>query len=61
MSDALRTFFQSNQVVVYAIYGQVFFTLGVILALQSAHYSRLRIAHCLPWLAAFGVSHGLHE
>lgn len=61
MREALQTFFETNRVIVYSVYGQVFFTMGVILALQSLRHSRLRLAQALPWLALFGILHGLHE
>lgn len=61
MREALQTFFMTNRVILYSIYGQVFFTMGVILAVQSLRHSRLRLAQALPWLALFGLLHGLHE
>lgn len=57
----LRQLFGTNQVVVFAIYGQVFFTLGVALAVQSMKHTRLVLGKHLRWLAAFGLSHGLVE
>ena len=50
-----------NEVVVYFVYGQVFFTLGVWIALQSRKHSRLALAQHLKWLAAFGIVHGVYE
>lgn len=61
MREALQAFFETNRVIVYSVYGQVFFTMGVILAIQSLRHSRLRLAQALPWLALFGILHGLHE
>jgi len=61
MREALLQFFQANQVVVYAIYGQAFFLLGFAIVLQSRKYSRLELAGSLPLLAGFGLSHGLVE
>jgi signal transduction histidine kinase len=61
MREALQAFFETNRIIVYSVYGQVFFTLGVILAIQSLRHSRLRLAQALPWLALFGILHGLHE
>ncbi|MBI4319835.1 MAG: sensor histidine kinase [Chloroflexi bacterium] len=55
--DILR----GNESVVYFAYGQVFFTLGVIIALRSRKHSRLALAHHLKWLAAFGIVHGVYE
>lgn len=59
--EALQAFFETNRIIVYSVYGQVFFTMGVILAIQSLRHSRLRLAQALPWLALFGILHGLHE
>ena len=42
-------------------YGQVFFVLGMAIALQSWRHSRLVLARSLPWLAAFGFAHAFHE
>jgi signal transduction histidine kinase len=59
--ETLRHFFDANQTVVYFIYGQVFFVLGLAIALQSRRHSRLELAQSLGWLAAFGFIHGFHE
>jgi hypothetical protein len=61
MADFVREFFSLNQMVIYFVYGQVFFVLGLILALQSWRHTRLALARSLKWLAAFGIIHGLHE
>ena len=61
MGETLRTFFETNRIIVYSVYGQVFFTMGILLAFQSLRHSRLQLARALPWLALFGISHGLHE
>ena len=61
MREALQAFFEANRIIVYSVYGQVFFTTGVILAIQSLRHSRLRLAQALSWLALFGILHGLHE
>ncbi|GMR10682.1 MAG: histidine kinase [Anaerolineae bacterium] len=59
--ESLRRFFEVNTVLVFFTYGQVFFVLGLAIALQSRRHSRLELARILGWLAAFGISHGLHE
>jgi signal transduction histidine kinase len=41
--------------------GLVYYTLGLILLLQSRGQSRLRLARGLPWLAGFGLLHALYE
>jgi signal transduction histidine kinase len=38
-----------------------FFALGLAIAFQSRHYSRLDLARSLSWLAVFGFLHGLYE
>lgn len=50
-----------NWIILYFIYGQVFFVTGLIIALQTDRRSELDLARTLPWLAAFGLLHGLTE
>lgn len=59
--EGLQRFFAANEVLVNAAYGQVFVLLGFALALQYRRHSSLRLARSLPWLAAFGLTHGMHE
>jgi signal transduction histidine kinase len=59
--DFLRTFFALNRDIIYFAYGLVFFVLGLAIALQSRNYSRLDLARCLKWLAAFGFVHAFNE
>jgi signal transduction histidine kinase len=61
MAGLLRNFFAANHIIVLFIYGQVFFVLGLSIALQSWRHSRLALARHLNWLAAFGFAHGLNE
>jgi signal transduction histidine kinase len=61
MVDFLRTLFALNQDIIYFLYGLTFFVLGLAIALQSRHASRLDLARNLNWLSAFGLAHGLHE
>ena len=61
MSTSIRQFFELNSSLVYFAYGQVFFVLGLAVALQSRKHSRLALSKALGWLAAFGIVHGLHE
>jgi signal transduction histidine kinase len=53
--------FETNRIIVLTVYGQVFFVLGLAVALQSLKRSSLALARPLPWLAAFGIVHGFHE
>ncbi|MBI5563269.1 MAG: sensor histidine kinase [Chloroflexi bacterium] len=57
----LRLFFTDNRPLIYFVYGQVFFVMGVAILLQSRRYSRLDLARSLPWLAAFAIIHSLNE
>lgn len=59
--DALADLFATNRIIVLSVYGQVFFVMGLAIALQSLKRSTLPLARALPWLAAFGILHGLHE
>jgi signal transduction histidine kinase len=57
----ITDFFETNRIIVLTVYGQVFFVLGLAVALQSLKRSTLALARPLPWLAAFGILHGFHE
>lgn len=61
MISNLRDFFDLNHEIVLFVYGQVFFVLGLAVALQSRRHSRLDLARSLQWLALFGLAHGFHE
>jgi signal transduction histidine kinase len=61
MNEILQEFFGRNTVLVYFVYGLVFFLLGFAIALQSYRHTRLELARSLKWLAAFGIIHGIHE
>jgi signal transduction histidine kinase len=57
----IQNFFAVNHDIIYFIYGLMFFVLGLAIALQSRHSSRLDLARNLTWLSAFGFLHGLNE
>jgi signal transduction histidine kinase len=61
VAQAFRDLFEANHIIVLFLYGQVFFVLGLVIALQSWRHSRLGLARNLKWLAAFGITHGLYE
>ncbi len=61
MIETFRTVFTYNRDIFIFIYGLTFLVLGLAIALQSRHSSRLDLARNLSWLAAFGFTHGLHE
>jgi nitrate/nitrite-specific signal transduction histidine kinase len=46
---------------VFFIYGLAFFSMGFAIALESRQSSGLRLASSLPFLATFGILHGLTE
>ena len=50
-----------NWVILYFVYGQAFFILGLVTGLLWRRRSRLELARSLPWLAAFGIAHGFNE
>jgi signal transduction histidine kinase len=50
-----------NWIILYFVYGQVFFITGLVTGLQWRRRSDLELARPLPWLAAFGIAHGLNE
>lgn len=54
-------FFQTNRTLVFFVYGQAFFVLGLAVALQSRKHSQIALAKHLEWLAAFGLVHGVYE
>jgi signal transduction histidine kinase len=57
----LADLFETNRIIVLSVYGQVFFVLGLAIALQSLKRSALAFARPLPWLAGFGIVHGFME
>lgn len=61
MISFLRDVFTVNQPIILSIYGQVFFVLALMIAVQSWRHSRIALARSLKWLAAFGLAHALYE
>ncbi len=61
MIEFIRNLFTVNHDIIFFIYGLVFFVVGLAIALQSRHSSKLELARNLTWLAAFGFLHGFHE
>ena len=57
----LTELLEVNWIILYFVYGQVFFIMGLVTGLQWRHQSDLELARPLPWLAAFGIAHGLNE
>lgn len=61
MKPILSEWLLANRPLIYFIYGQTFFVVGLAIALQLRRSSRLNLARSLPWLAGFGFLHGFHE
>ncbi len=59
--EPLLSVLRINDTIVYSVYGQVFFCLGLVVAFSSRRHSQLDLARQIVWLAAFGLSHGMYE
>jgi signal transduction histidine kinase len=59
--EFLRNLISVNTSIVQFVYGLAFFVLGLAIALQSRHSSRLDLARSIIWLAAFGFVHAFVE
>jgi signal transduction histidine kinase len=59
--ELVRQWFHNNLDVVYFFYGLAFLLMGIALLLQPKKGSEFKIANVFWLLAAFGISHGLHE
>ena len=59
--EFLRHLISANGIIIQFVYGLAFFVLGLAIALQSRHSSRLDLARSLGWLAAFGFVHAFVE
>ncbi len=59
--EAVHRWFEVNRPLVLFVSGQVFFVMGMAILLQTRRYSRLALARGMPWLAAFGILHGLYQ
>ena len=57
----LGAFLQANIIPIYFIYGLAHFITGFAVALESGRASQLRLSSALPFLAAFGITHGINE
>jgi signal transduction histidine kinase len=58
---SLTDVLEINWIILYFVYGQVFFVTGLMTGLQWRRQSPLELARPLPWLAAFGIAHGFNE
>lgn len=59
--STLTEVLEVNWIILYFVYGLVFFIMGLVTGLQWRRHSHLELARPLPWLAAFGIAHGLNE
>lgn len=59
--DVVSAFLIRNIVYVYFLYGLAFFSLGLVVLLESGRASEFRFARALLPLALFGFVHGAHE
>jgi len=57
----INKWFVANSPLFQFFYGQVFFIMGISVLFQTRQYSRLNLARSLPWLAGFGILHGMYE
>lgn len=61
MVEFLRNLIAANTIIIQFVYGLAFFVLGLAIALQSVHSSRLDLARSLTWLSVFGFVHAFNE
>jgi signal transduction histidine kinase len=59
--NELTTFLQANIIIIYFVYGLAHFVTGMAVALESGRATQLRLSRALPFLAAFGITHGINE
>ena len=59
--NPIAAFFEQHMIVVFFLYGLVFFVMGMALALASRQESQLHFVKTIRPLAAFGILHGIHE
>jgi len=57
----LTEFLQANIIPIYFVYGLAHFVMGFAVALEIGRGTQLRLARALPFLAAFGITHGINE
>ncbi len=61
MVESLSLFFATNNFIVYSVYGQVFFVMGLAVAFVRTKHSQLPLARSLWLLAGFGIAHAFYE
>ena len=61
LMNELTAFLQSNIILIFFVYGLANFVTGLAVALESGRATQLRLSRALPYLAAFGITHGINE
>jgi len=56
-----QEFFEANRILFYSLYGQVFFVLGLAIALSARQDTKVPLARSLWLLSAFGFLHAFYE
>jgi signal transduction histidine kinase len=59
--DPFCAFFTSHLTEIYFLYGLAFFVTGIVVWLEASRSPTLPLTRTLPFLAAFGITHGVHE
>jgi len=59
--NELTAFLESNLIFIYFVYGLAHFVMGLAVALETGRTSQLQLSRALPFLAAFGITHGINE
>ena len=57
----LTAFLQANIIPIYFVYGLAHFVIGIAVALESGRATQLQLSRALPFLALFGITHGINE
>ena len=57
----LTAFLQANIILIYFVYGLAHFVIGIAVALESGRTTQLQLSRALPFLALFGITHGINE
>lgn len=57
----LTAFLQANVIPIYFVYGLAHFVIGMAVALESGRATQLHLSRALPFLALFGITHGINE
>ncbi len=61
LMNELTAILQANIIPIYFVYGLAHFVMGFAVALETGRNTQLRLSRALPFLAAFGITHGINE